>query len=173
MKQYTYKLTSFLLILFVSCTTHRQDKSKIPPMTHSVSLGGIHTCDTAEYIFIKSSLINNSEDTLLCFSMTCSGDGAYKIDSKDLSLEKNICYSNVPMLIKVAPHKSFDYYLRLLTAQKGINFREVNFRLGYNLVLRDTTKDLSSQVDQIGDMKNVIWSDTVHLKDFWMRYDTQ
>jgi hypothetical protein len=140
-------------------------------MIHSVSLGGINTCDTTENIFIKSSLTNNSEDTLLCVSMTYSGDNAYKIDSKYLSLEENICFSNVPMIIKVAPHKSFDYYLKLQTAQKNINFREVNFRLGYNLVLRDTTKELWSQVDQIRDMKNVIWSDTVHLKDFWMRYD--
>jgi hypothetical protein len=142
-------------------------------MTHTVSLGGLYTCDTTQYVFIKSSLSNNSEDTLLCFSMTCSGDDAYKIESKDLSIEKNICFSNVPMLIKVAPHKSFDYFLRLLTTQKNINFRDVNFRLGYNLVLSDTTKEFGSQVEQIGDMKNVIWSDTVRLKDFWMRYDTQ
>lgn len=155
----------------MSCSTHRQDNSK-KPITHSVSLGGIQTCDTAEYVFIKSSLFNNSEDTLWCVSMTCSGDDAYKIDSKDFSIKKNLCFSNVPMVIKAAPHKSFDFYLRLLTAKKGINFREVNFRLGYNLVLRDTTKTLFSQVDQIGDMKNVIWSDTIKLKDFWMRFDT-
>jgi len=172
MTNYIYRWTFLLTVLFVSCTLPKQEKLKINPVTHSVTLGGYFTCDTTDYIFIKSSLTNNSEDSLFCVTMSCSGESAYKIESNYLSKEANWCFSNFPMLIKVAPHKSFDYFLRLIQTQKNKNLWDINFRLGYNLVLRDTTKELSSQAEQIADMKNIIWSDTVHLKDFWMRYGT-
>ena len=160
-------LTLLWGVLFISCKSNQQDNLKTIAPTHSVTLGGFMTCDTNNYIFIRSSLKNNSEDTLQCVSMNCSWDDAYKFDTDELEIVKNICFLNGPMLIKIAPHNSYNNYLKLTTSKKEDEWRHIVFKLGYNFVLRDSSIGIFSQVEQISDMKNVIWSDTVRISDFW------
>jgi hypothetical protein len=152
--------------LFVSCSIKKEETGK-ETLTHSVTLGGFLRCDTTNYIFLKSAVNNISTDTIQCVSMACSWADGYTTDSTDFLVEKYICYSNVPVLVKIPPGKSFDRYIKIITRENLEEWRRASFRVGYNLVVRDTTKQIFDQVGQIGDMKNVIWSDSIKLKELW------
>jgi hypothetical protein len=167
MTQALFKTGLLLAVCFLSCQKNGKKPAGSQMPSHTVVLGGFLSCDTTEFVFLKSSIWNNSSDTMNIVSMACSWNDAYLSDNTAIQKERNICYINVPVLISVPPQQSTDKYLRVLVDKKINDWSSIKFRLGYNLVLRDTSKELFSQVNQIGDMKNVIWSDTIRLADFW------
>ncbi len=60
--------------------------------SHTVVLGGFLSCDTTEFVFLKSSIWNNSSDTMNIVSMACSWNDAYLSDNTAIQKESNICY---------------------------------------------------------------------------------
>ena len=163
MKFLTFAFTIFL----VSCIHSRKEEKKEKPFVFNAEIGGFHRIDTSDCIFAKTVLTNNSPDTMAYLSMTCSWQWGYTTDSKYLSIEENICFSNGPMTIYLAPHKTSVNYLTLI-AHKPINeLRDAKFRMGFNLVQADSAKDGEDAVRRIPDMKNVLWSDTIAIKSLY------
>jgi hypothetical protein len=167
MTKAVFKIGLLLVISFLGCREIGKKPAANQSPSHTVVLGGFLTCDTTNFVFLKSSIRNNSADTMKIVSMICSWGDAYSFDNPTIQKEVSYCYGNGPVLISVPPQQSTDTYLRVLVSKKVNEWRGIKFRLGYNLVLRDTSKEIFSQVSQINDMKNVIWSDTIRLADFW------
>ena len=160
----------FLCVLhFSSCTNSDAGKDIKANIIHSVTLGGYLTCDSVNYIFVKSNLLNSTDDTLTCVRMMCPTWSAYTLDSKDLLFENEPCFINGANLITIAPHQSVDLFLRITSTKDISEWRNINFRLGFNCILRDSTKNLFTQAEESGNMKNIAWSDTIKLKNFWLQ----
>jgi hypothetical protein len=49
--------------------------------------------------------------------------------SKDMTIQKNPCFSNVPMLIKLAPYESITNYLTVQLLKPYDEIKDENFKL--------------------------------------------
>ena len=165
--QFMKPIFVFIITIFSSCNNSQSNKDLKAKIVHSVTLGGYMTCDTTNYIFIRSNLLNTSDDTLVYVRMMCPSWSAYALDSKDLFFETEPCFINGANTIKIAPHKSLDLFLKLVSPKNISEWENVNFRLGFNCIVRDTTKNLFTQAEESENMKNIVWSDTIKLKNFW------
>jgi hypothetical protein len=177
---------SFTFLLLLSILAFGCKNTRPAPglkITHVATLGGQYYCDTTHFIFVKSTLFNNSDDTVKFESMSCSYMDGFLTDSKDISLEKNTCYHNLQELIVIPPHKSFTRFLNLLIPNKSRldwDWTQISFRIGFNFVYDKNAVNQLLKVNntnhlfdesKISDMKNMIWSNKVNLSELQMNSD--
>ena len=56
-----------------------------------------------------------------------------------------------------------DYYLKLKTEKALSELTEAKFKIGFNLIETDKTKDIVSLINSLTDMKHIIWSNSIEL----------
>lgn len=105
------------------------------------------------YLLVNTVLTNHSSDTLTFVSMSCSWQEFYATSDKRLSIDGVDCAKNVPILIKIAPQKTYERLLKVLVPNGVI----VDFRLGFNLIRADSYQDIFYN-SKILNAKNWIWS---------------
>jgi hypothetical protein len=165
------KLSFFILPFLISCNLHVAHENTSPgKLEFSAELGGWSQCDTNRLVFIKTRLYNNTKDTVTYLRMTCSWGDSYTTDNDSFPTIKIPCYSNGPLTVKLAPYKSEEEYLTIITKVPLARWREHYFRVGFNFAALDTTKDLLYNVSRLTDMKSIMWSDTLRLRSFWKEY---
>lgn len=166
------QLLFLILPLFIYSNMHVPDKQPgSGKVEFSAELGGWDQCNTASRtVYVKTRLYNNSSDTVTYLRMTCSWRDSYITDNKNFRHILIPCYSNGPLTIKLPPYKTEEEYLTLVTDVPLARWRENYFRVGFNFVPLDTTKDLSYNVTRLTDMKSIMWSDTLKLRSFWKDY---
>lgn len=158
----------FIGVLFFSCTMYNPFKNELASkITFTAQLGGWVHPDTAGIIFIKTSLYNKSADTLTYLRMSCSWADAYTTDNDSLRIEFTPCFQNGPLVMTLLPHQTTDEYIRVIAKGTTREWQGWKFRVGYNFNLYDSTKDIHYNVSKLTDRRNIFWSDTLRLSDFW------
>jgi len=110
-------------------------------------------------LLIKVALTNNSSDTFSYASMSCSWQDFYFTNVAGLTIAVEVCNSNHPVLIKIAPHKSEVRTLCLLPQ----NYKELynmKFKIGVKLLLTQTYKEIHHLKNHI-----IIWSNELDFNE--------
>ena len=150
-----------LALTLVSCFDKKAKKNRID-FSVTTTFGGSYQIDTSQVVYIVGKLHNRSSDTLSFLSMTCSWDDSWRISSPNLSIVKNICFSNVPILIKLAPNESMLNYVPIRLLKPLQNIRDEKFQFGFNLVKADTV-EFSTSIKALEETNNYFWGDTLQL----------
>jgi hypothetical protein len=164
-----FLLLTCLILVITSCIDMNKDKSQAG-FSVTATLGGVYKIDTSEIVYIVGKLHNHSADTLSFLSMTCSWDDSWKISSPNLNIVKNLCFSNIPILVKLGPNESMLNYLpaRLLKPYEDI--KDEKFVVGFNLVKADTV-EFSRSIKDLEGIKNFFWADSLQLNKLF-RFNT-
>lgn len=113
------------------------------------------------YWIIPTTLINNSNDTLRYYSMSCSWQDFYSTNNTNLKIETAICDKNIPTILTLAPGQTREVEIKLLISPT-IEAPEIKFKIGFILMIATNNKK-PSDFDYKEEQKNkkVIWSNTV------------
>ena len=103
------------------------------------------------YLFVKTTLTNNSSDTIVFITMSCSYPLEYTLDTKSLKIHLDDCFKNVSDLIAIPPHKKYERVVELAVEKDLVPTKEINFRIGINLI---RVNDLIDALDKRN--KNII-----------------
>lgn len=154
----------FLLFSVFTLACCRNKKIEHPKDNFSVTttFGGSYKIDTSEFVYIVGKLHNHSTDTLSFLSMLCSWEVSWKINSANLRIENNICYLNVPILIKLAPNESMVNYIPVRLLKPLNEIMNEKFQVGFNLVPADRL-DFSQSMETLEKSNNYFWGDTLQL----------
>lgn len=163
------KIFLFLLVAYIACTSPaKQAEQPAPgPVAFSAQMGGISYHDSMTSIFVKTTLHNNTNDTVMYLRMTCSWREAFTTDNDSFRVLYIPCFQNGPLTVKIPPHQSEDEYLQVNTKINTYHLREQRFRVGFNYAPYDTTMDEYGNFERLNDMKNILWSDTLKVSVFW------
>jgi hypothetical protein len=148
-------------LILTSCQDKKL-KKVMNDFSVTTTFEGSYQIDTSEIVYIVGKLHNRSADTLSFLSMTCSWDDSWKMSSPNLRIEKNICYSNVPMLIKLGPNESMLNYIPVRLLKPLQEIRDEKFQVGFNLVKADTV-EFSKSIKALEETNNYQWGDTMQL----------
>ncbi len=110
-----------------------------------------------DLIEIETTLTNNTKDTLQFYSMSCSWEENYTVDSKKIIIETSMCDKNFPKLISLAPNKSRTEIIHLINQQKSKKI----IKIGFVLIEKDQYDlfiNFSAQKK-----KKIIWSNDVKI----------
>ncbi|WP_133525210.1 hypothetical protein [Flavobacterium sp. 245] len=110
---------------------------------------------------IPTTLTNNTKDTLKYYSMSCSWQEFYSVDSNKLQVEGKDCDKNIPTILTLAPRQSRTVENRLLISQR-INASEIKFKIGFNLMkVSSNQKKFDFDFIEQRKKKNIIWSNLI------------
>ncbi|MFN8283842.1 MAG: hypothetical protein U0U67_11550 [Chitinophagales bacterium] len=113
---------------------------------------------------VKVSLHNNSADTLFFYNMSCSWEDIYRINSKGIKIyNESICFRNSPVIVKLAPFKSYDNVLKLYKDVENKKNSMV-FSIGLNLVEVKPNDYFFKKWRELDMSKNIIWSNSITVK---------
>ena len=154
-----------LLVLLILTLAHRPihvtGKKNISPPIFTAQLIKCQNTISRDSIYIETTLINNSSDTLSCYSMNCAWQTFYRTDSKDYMIEINHCFKNGYIIIKIPPLKNVKTILTLLSVKSIIHSQFEKIRIGYNLI---RPKPQNQAYYTLSTNENIIWSDPIELK---------
>jgi hypothetical protein len=127
---------------------------------------GMVTVDKDKTIWvIPTTLTNNTDDTLKYYSMSCSWRELYLVNNSNLQVQPVICQYNAPIILTLAPGQKTTVSVNLLVNNRTDNTSEVQFKIGFNLIkTADTKWPIQYIYETIKKRKNVIWSNSIHLK---------
>jgi hypothetical protein len=111
------------------------------------------------FLITPSTLTNNTKDTLRYYSMSCSWQDFYSVDSNKLQVEGNECDKNIPTILTLAPGQSRTVEIKLLISQT-IDASEIKFKIGFNLMKVSGTKN-EFDFRELQKKENIIWSNTI------------
>lgn len=161
--------TLFTLMLvnsFLSChsqqNNHKGKMNNKPTLMAEIDDWKMENKNT--YLVIKTTLTNNSADTISYMSMSCSWQELYWTDTKQLAIVINECGENGAVLIKIAPYSKEINTLELMTQKNTTELNNLKFKIGFNFITAHHHDRLSTKVMQLEKMENVIWSNTLQLK---------
>lgn len=107
------------------------------------------------------TLTNNTKDTLKYYSMSCSWQDFYSVESNKLQVVGKECDKNIPTILKLAPEQSRTVEIRLLI-NKTTDTSEIKFKIGFNLMKVTSTKTVSDfDSKEQRKKKNIIWSNII------------
>lgn len=105
----------FIILLFTNCNIFSQ-KNNLPTFTAQLEdwhKNEKYLSDSSAYLHVKTSIINNSSDTLCYLTMSCSWEEFYIINSRELLFPIKSCDENGLILMKIPPHKMAERLLEL------------------------------------------------------------
>jgi hypothetical protein len=113
------------------------------------------------FLITPTTLTNNTKDTLKYYSMSCSWQDFYSVDSKELQVDGQDCDKNIPIILTLAPGESKTVEIRLLMDQT-IYASEIKFKIGFNLMkVSSTQKEFDFDFNEQQKKKNIIWSNII------------
>lgn len=133
------------------------------------SLHRLYLNDTSTYLHVKTSITNNSADTLCYLTMSCSWQDFYIIDSKDIWLPGWDCGKNMTQWIKIPPHQTAERLLLLTSSKNANELHNIKFKIGFKFykVNYNKIKNMNSYPDiyKYFTPKNeiVLWSNILEL----------
>ena len=161
---------SFLFFIFCtdSCKTNNYSKNDLNSKVQiRVSLGGDYVLNNSDIVIIVAKVKNISSDTISFLSMSCSTEDVWRTTTSDLELGLKLCFSNVPILIKLESKEIITFYL-VDKVKKSLPLIEMNnFNIGFNFI-ETNTSEYETSVKKIQTINNIIWStDTLQLKNLF------
>ena len=128
-------MNKFILIIIASFTLFSCETNN--PEPYSFKIESIRDSLSEDYkLFIATtSLTNNSKDTLKFVTMSCMWDIIYSTSNPCISVRgPEACFKNIPLLITIAPTKSF--HRDIILFMHHHKDRE-GFKLGINIIKMD------------------------------------
>jgi hypothetical protein len=136
-----------------------------PPVFSAQFTGWKMKKNNSSVLSIKTTLSNNSADTLSFMSMSNAWIDSYTTDTSSLVIDASYWTMDVPVLIKIAPDKSVERDLNIVTFINYTKLHTLKFRIGFHLVNNAKTQSMQQDFmlmeQELKNMKNVIWSDTL------------
>ncbi len=157
----TKLILPFLAIIF-SCSQKRLLKEE-QGLTFKAKAGLWNKTDSFYYLSIKTTLINNSPDTIRYVNMSCSSNIIYEIETNKLNIYYKECDKNYPKVYILLPYQTEQNILQARTQETPNNLQKEKFRVGFNYVPDKYIED--ENLGEILSMhKRLIWSDTITIK---------
>ncbi len=138
---------------------------KTPDLDYVLTIkkGTIKKQGEQTYWVIPTTLTNKSKDTLRYFSMSCSWQDFYSVDSRKLNIEPSLCEKNIPTILTIAPGQSSMVHIRLIVSQT-MDTKEIKFKIGFNLIAAHKGQNPFDYDDKEGQKnKNIIWSNLISM----------
>jgi hypothetical protein len=152
-----------LFFFGIYCTGYAQAVKCIDPskIAFTAKLAAVKSIDQGVYITVKTSITNNSSDTLRYLSMSCSWANYYVIDQRALHLPTPQCDRDTALLIVIPPHKQQEAVLRLISLLTAKQLHNTKFKVGFKFVQACDTDKASKELRK---SKNVVWSNNLVIK---------
>jgi hypothetical protein len=109
------------------------------------------------FLIVRTTLTNQSKDTLKYHSDSCSWQDYYSVNNNKLQVQESQCDTYVPIILTLAPKQSREAELRLIL--RGSGPIPIKFKVGFHVVQDRVYMD-DSEVSQEFE-KSVIWSDEI------------
>lgn len=150
-------------VLLFNCLTFSQTAKK-ENYTLTIKKGKVIEENKQRFLMTPATLTNNTKDTLKYYSMSCSWQDFYSVDSKELQVDGQDCDKNIPIILTLAPGESKTVEIRLLMDQT-IYASEIKFKIGFNLMkVSSTQKEFDFDFNEQQKKKNIIWSNIIQGK---------
>ena len=156
-----------LLFSFVidSCTQKQSaDKKERQGLIFNAEIGNWHKEDGFNYLPIKTTLINNSHDTIKYVNMYCDSDIIYVIETNRLKIHFIDCNKNSEKIHILFPHQNEQSALDARTEEDTSKLIGEKFRVGFNYIKPRSNNDFGSILDSLNNKKHLLWSDTITIK---------
>jgi hypothetical protein len=109
------------------------------------------------FLVVRTTLTNQSKDTLKYHSDSCSWQDYYTVSNNKLQVQESQCDKYVPIILTLAPNQTKEVELRLILRSSAP--LPIKFKVGFHLVQDRVYMD-DSDVSQEFE-KSVIWSDEI------------
>jgi hypothetical protein len=152
-----------LLTLLFSFAEKNKTDAKHKQLVFTAQVGNWSKENNINVLSVNTTLTNNSPDTISYITMSCSWQEIYTTDTRKLGVDQSACGKNIPKLIKIPPHQKEEARLLLWTKGTPGQVQGLKFRIGVNLVIAKNYTEMFSKWEELGKMKNVIWSDTLKV----------
>lgn len=150
-------------VLLFNCLTFSQTAKKAKQIL-TIKKGKVIEENKQRFLMTPATLTNNTKDTLKYYSMSCSWQDFYSVDSKELQVDGQDCDKNIPIILTLAPGESKTVEIRLLMDQT-IYASEIKFKIGFNLMkVSSTQKEFDFDFNEQQKKKNIIWSNIIQGK---------
>jgi hypothetical protein len=167
MRKYYFLFVLFYLFVIASCTQKQfVGKKEKEGLIFKAETGHWHKEDSFNYLSIKTTLFNNSPDTIRYVNMYCDSDIIYVIEAKKLNIHFRDCDKNSPETYILFPHQSKQSFLEGRTKADTSELIGEKFRVGFNYVKPESIAEVESKINFFDAHKNIIWSDTLTIKYF-------
>jgi|GEM_PF-3056127 len=155
-------ITVFIMSMSVTGFTQRIVKCIDPSkIVFTAKMDSLTSMDQGVYINIKTSIKNNSSDTLRYLSMSCSWAKYYQITSATLHLPIPQCDNDSAILVSVLPHHSQKTILRVISLMSPAQLHNTRFKVRMTFV---QACDIDKASRELRRSKNLILSNTVLIK---------
>ncbi|MDX6183797.1 hypothetical protein SGQ44_15870 [Flavobacterium sp. Fl-77] len=159
-KENMIRIILTIAILLFNCLTFSQTAKK-ENYTLTIIRGKVAKKNKQTFWITPTTLTNNTKDTLRYYSMSCSWQIFYSVDSNKLQVEGKDCDKNIPTILTLAPGKSRTVEIRLLMSSK-INSSKIKFKIGFNLMkVSSIQKELDYDFKEQQKKNNIIWSNII------------
>jgi hypothetical protein len=149
-----------ITVLLFNCLTFSQTVKK-ENYALTIIKGKVIKENKQRFLITPTTLTNNTKDTLKYYSMSCSWQDFYSVDSKELQVDGQDCDKNIPIILTLAPGESKTVEIRLLMDQT-IYASEIKFKIGFNLMkVSSTQKEFDFDFNEQQKKKNIIWSNII------------
>ena len=149
-----------IAVLLFNCLTFSQTVKK-ENYVLTIIKGKVIKENKQRFLITPTTLTNNTKDTLKYYSMSCSWQYFYSVDSKELQVDGQDCDKNIPIILSLAPGESKTVEIRLLM-NRTIDASEIKFKIGLNLMkVSSTQKEFDFDFNEQQKKKNIIWSNII------------
>lgn len=151
-----------ITVLLLNCFTFSQTAKK-ENYTLIIIKGKVIKEKKQRFLITPTTLTNNTNDTLKYYSMSCSWQEFYLVDSKELQVDGQECDKNIPIILTLAPGESKTVEIRLLMNQT-IDTSEIKFKIGFNMMkVSNTQKEFNFDFNEQQKKENIIWSNIISI----------
>jgi hypothetical protein len=156
-----------ILIILISFCSFQKIGSANNRLSLKAHLGSWSKEGNFNLLTVKITLKNNTSDTLRYLGMTCSWDMLYTLSTEKFIFEGFNCNSNIPVLIKIPPHRKEEKELKLVAKNNPIEYHNFKFKIGF-LFIDENSQIVMGQL-LTGDSvfvinkEKIIWSDDLKI----------
>lgn len=151
-----------IAVLLFNCLTFSQTAKK-ENYVLTIIKGKVIKENKQRFLITPTTLKNNTKGTLKYYSMSCSWQSFYSVDSNKLQVEGQDCDKNIPTILTLEPGQSKTVEIRLLI-NPTIDASEIKFKIGFNLLkVSSTQKEFDFDFNQLQKKKNIIWSNIISI----------
>jgi hypothetical protein len=159
-KEEMTKIILTIAVLLFNCLTFSQTAKK-ENCALTIIKGKVIKENKQRFLIIPTTLTNNTKETLKYYSMSCSWQDFYSVDSKELVVDGQDCDKNIPIILTLAPEESKTVEIRLLM-NRTIDGSEIKFKIGFNLMkVSSTQKEFDFDFNEQQKKRNIIWSNII------------
>ncbi|HMG83013.1 MAG TPA: hypothetical protein VK559_08250 [Ferruginibacter sp.] len=155
-------VTIFLVGIYFTGISQQLNCVDPSHIAFAAKITSVKNMDQGIYISIKTTVTNNSSDTLRYLSTTCSWGKNYVINKEALNIPVASCNEDSAVLITIAPHQYNEKIIRIISLYNAEQLHGIKFKVGMKFV---QACDLDKASKELRRSKNMIWSNNLQLKN--------